>query len=56
MLPSLNIDVNNGNDHLEKKKKKEMHLGFATGQELRTILRKDIGTWKGEREGKVGNS
>ena len=43
MLPSLNIDVNNGNDHLEKKKK-EMHLGFATGQELRTILRKDIGT------------
>ena len=45
MLPSLNIDVNNGNDNLEKKKKKkEMHLGFATGQELRTILRKDIGT------------
>lgn len=53
-MPSLNIDVNNGNNHLEKKK--EMHLGFATGQELRTILRKDIGTWKGEGEGKVGNS
>ena len=37
----LKINFTDENNHLEKR---EMYLGFPTGQELRTILRKCLAT------------
>lgn len=43
-LSCWRLILNVGNNHLEKK---EMNLRIAPGQELRTVLRKDLTTWKG---------